>query len=86
VLIEAMAAGSGVVLAGANPGYLSVIGPRPEVSVDARDTEAFALLLERLVTDSTLRDEIHAEQQEHVKQFDVTTVGDRVLSELYAMR
>ena len=42
VLIEAMAAGSGVVLAGANPGYLSVIGPRPEVSVDARDTEAFA--------------------------------------------
>src|SRR6188768_1361139 len=38
VLIEAMASGAGVVLAGANPGYLSVIGPRPEASVDATDT------------------------------------------------
>ena len=45
VLIEAMASGSGVVLAGANPGYLTVIGPRPEVSVDAADTVAFAAAL-----------------------------------------
>ena len=83
VLIEAMAAGSGVVLAGANPGYLSVIGDRAEVSVDARDTEAFASLLERLVEDSALRDEIHAEQQAQVQEFDVNVVGDRVLRELY---
>ena len=83
VLIEAMAAGSGVVLAGANPGYLSVIGDRAEVSVDARDTEAFASLLERLVEDSALRDEIHAEQQALVLEFDVNVVGERVLRELY---
>jgi len=83
VLIEAVAAGAGVVRSGANPGYLSVIGDRAEVSVDARDTEAFASLLERLVEDSALRDEIHAEQQALVQEFDVNVVGERVLRELY---
>ena len=52
VLIEAMASGAGVVVAGANPGYLSVINDRPEVSVDARDTEAFAATLLRLIEDA----------------------------------
>lgn len=86
VLVEAMAslsgAGSGVVLAGANPGYLSVIGPRPEVSVDASDDVAFAEALARLLTDAALRGELHAHQAEHVRQFDVEAVGAQVL-ELY---
>ena len=84
VLIEAMASGSGVVLAGANPGYLSVIGDRPEVSVDAQDTEAFAAALTRLVGDDALRAELHAEQQTHIETFDLPVVGARVVSELYA--
>ncbi|BDZ62678.1 phosphatidyl-myo-inositol mannosyltransferase [Demequina sediminis] len=82
VLVEAMASGAGVVLAGANPGYLSVIGPRPEVSVDAADDVAFAAALERLVRDAELRAELHAEQAEHVRQFDIQRVGAQVL-ELY---
>jgi phosphatidylinositol alpha-mannosyltransferase len=85
VLIEAMAAGAGVVLAGANPGYLSVIGDRPEVSVDATDTAAFAAALTRLVEDATLREELHAEQQERVQGFDLQVVGKRVVRELYAL-
>ncbi len=85
VLIEAMAAGAGVVLAGANPGYLSVIGPRAEVSVDATDAAAFAAALTRLITDPALRAELHAEQQEHVKEFDLDAVGERVVSELYGV-
>ena len=85
VLIEAMAAGAGVVLAGANPGYLSVIGPQPEVSVDASDTAAFAAALTRLITDPALRAELHAEQQEHVKQFDLTAVGEQMMRELYGV-
>jgi phosphatidylinositol alpha-mannosyltransferase len=85
VLIEAMAAGAGVVVAGANPGYLSVINDRPEVQVDARDTEAFAATLLRLIDDADLRAELHAEQAEHVKQFDLTVVGERVLAELYGV-
>lgn len=83
VLIEAMAAGAGVVLAGANPGYLAVIGDRAEVSVDAKDTSAFAAILERLLTDAALRAEIHAEQQVLVETFDVNVVGERVMRELY---
>jgi phosphatidyl-myo-inositol alpha-mannosyltransferase len=85
VLIEAMASGAGVVVAGANPGYLSVINDRPEVSVDARDTAAFAATLKRLIDDAGLRAELHAEQAEHVKQFDIVTVGERVVGELYGV-
>ena len=83
VLIEAMASGAGVVLAGANPGYLAVIGPRPEVSVDASDAAAFAAALDVLIADPALRAELHAEQQEHVNQFDLDVVGERIVSELY---
>ncbi len=79
VLVEAMASGAGVVLAGANPGYLSVIGDRPEVSVDARDTAAFAAALERLLTDEALRVELHAEQAERVRRFAVDRVGAQIL-------
>jgi len=85
VLVEAMASGAGVVVAGANPGYLSVINDRPEVQVDARDTKAFAELLARLVGDPLLREELHREQQEHVKQFDLQVVGERIVRELYAL-
>ena len=85
VLVEAMASGAGVVVAGANPGYLSVIGSRPEVSVDATDTAAFAALLTRLVGDAALRDELHGEQQESVKQFDLEVVGERIVRELYGV-
>ncbi len=88
VLVEAMASlagrGDGVVLAGANPGYLSVIGARPDVSVDARDADVFAQALLRLIEDPALRAEIHAEQAEHVQQFDVEVVGAKVL-EVYGV-
>ncbi|WP_062070137.1 glycosyltransferase family 4 protein [Demequina sediminicola] len=83
VLIEAMASGAGVVFGGANPGYLTVLGDRPEVSVDARDTTAFSAALARLIEDDALRAELHAEQAERVMRFDVETVGAQIL-ELYA--
>lgn len=79
VLIEAMASGAGVTLGGNNPGYLSVLGDRPEVSVDPRDTRAFAGALARLIEDPQLREELHAEQTERVKRFDVAVVGQQVL-------
>lgn len=84
VLIEAMASGAGVVLGGANPGYLSVLGDRPEVSVDATDTAAFVRALTALVEDDALRTELHAEQAQRVRQFDVETVGAQIL-DLYGV-
>ena len=80
VLIEAMASGAGVVLGGANPGYLTVLGERPEVSVDARDTAAFAAALARLIDDAPLREELHAHQAERVRRFDVRVVGRQILA------
>ncbi|MDN4480747.1 glycosyltransferase family 4 protein [Demequina muriae] len=80
VLIEAMASGAGVVIGGDNPGYLSVLGDRSEVSVNPRDTAAFAASLARLIDDAALRATVHEEQAERVERFDVTVVGEQILS------
>ncbi|WNM24201.1 glycosyltransferase family 4 protein [Demequina capsici] len=83
VLIEAMAAGAGVVIGGDNPGYTSTLGD-PDAMIDARDTEAFAALITSLVRDPVRRAELHARQQERVKDFDSATVLKGVL-ELYGV-
>ena len=83
VLIEAMASGSDVVVGGDNPGYRSVLGDRPDVLVRARDHEAFAATLERLIASPELRAEIRAEQAVRVREFDISTVGPKVEA-LYA--
>lgn len=79
VLIEAMAAGAGVVVGGNNPGYRSVLGERPEVTVDAADAVAFAAALELLINDASLRAVIHAEQAEQLRAFDVNVAGAAML-------
>ncbi|WP_062209691.1 glycosyltransferase family 4 protein [Demequina oxidasica] len=82
VLIEAMASGSGVVMGGDNPGYRSVLGERPQVTVDARDAGAFAAVLQEVLSDAALRDEIHDEQVELLKAYDINVTGAAML-ELY---
>lgn len=83
VLIEAMAAGAGVVIGGNNPGYASVLGERPETLVDPRNNLQFAQQLEKFLTDTKLVQDIHNWQQEHVKQYDIEVVGPKIL-EVYA--
>lgn len=78
VLIEAMAAGAGVVVGGNNPGYSSVLGDTPECLVDAGNPSMLAVKLEELLADSDLRQSLHAIQQESVKQFDINIVGTRL--------
>ncbi len=78
VLIEAMAAGAGVVIGGNNPGYTSVLGNEQPTLFDPKDTAAFADLLHLLLTDEIKVAQIHAEQQERVKQFDVAVVGQQI--------
>src|SRR5690606_30310860 len=79
VLLEAMAASNGVVLAGNNPGYASVMAPRPESLFDPRDTAAFADLLVRTLTDKKAARAAATWQRQYVKQFDVAVVGKRTL-------
>jgi phosphatidyl-myo-inositol alpha-mannosyltransferase len=78
VLLEGMASGAGVTMGGDNPGYRSVLGKWPQTLVNPRDTAAFAQALEKFITDSSLRNSTHAEQQEAVKAYDVAVVGTKI--------
>lgn len=79
VLIEAMAAGSEVVLAGDNPGYRCVMGDQPTLLVDPTDEKEFANRLALLLKSDNVRRGLHKWQLEHVKQYDVNVVGQQML-------
>lgn len=80
VLIEAMAAGAGVVIAGDNPGYQTVMGSIPEAMINPHDTKAFANVLQTFLSDAQKAKEVHAKQQELVKQYDINVVGPQILA------
>lgn len=75
VLVEAMAAGAGVVLGGNNPGYKSVLGPQPYLLFDPSDIKAFADQLKVFINDKKLREKMHEWQEESVEQYDISIVG-----------
>jgi phosphatidylinositol alpha-mannosyltransferase len=75
VLIEAMAAGSGAVLAGDNPGYATVLAKKPDLLVDPRNTEKFAARLTELLTDKKKTARYRSWQSAEVKKYDIDTVG-----------
>ncbi len=79
VLLEGMAAARGVVLAGNNPGYASVMGERPEVLFDPTDEEQFADMMQRFLEDAQARAACHTWQQQFVRQFDVPNVADEIM-------
>ena len=83
VLIEAMAADSGVVIGGNNPGYLTVLGELPETIIDVHDKQSFANRLETLMTDKKLQKKLHEKQSELVKKYDINVVGPKLLEEYY---
>ena len=80
VLIEAMAAGSGIVLAGNNPGYTSVMGEQPKLLVDPTNTKLFAERLAELLDDKQQAAQLHNWQESHIKQYDVNVVGQQILA------
>lgn len=82
VLTEAMAAARGVVLAGNNPGYASVISSADQL-IDPKNIPAFAQALAVWLSDADARKRAAREQRKYVQQFDVNVVGSK-LEELYA--
>jgi phosphatidylinositol alpha-mannosyltransferase len=80
VLVEAMAASSGIVLGGDNPGYRSVLGDQPLLLVNPKDTAAFAERLEMLLSDKARVAELHNWQAQAVKQYDINIVGQQIMS------
>lgn len=82
VLLEAMATNGPVVLAGNNPGYMSVVGKQFQMVVDPHDSINFGRQLIKLLEDKTLRSQLKRWQGLRVKDFDVKTVGPE-LEKLY---
>ncbi len=80
VLIEAMAAGAGVVLGGNNPGYTSVLGPVPETLFDPHDPAQLASILSNLLSNPAEAKKIHNAQQQLVRHYDIQVVGPQVLN------
>jgi len=79
VLIEAMAAGAGVVLGGNNPGYSSVLADKPELLFNPRDTQSFANKLQSFLDDAALARQASAWQGRTVKQYDIDVVGAQII-------
>ena len=78
VLVEAMAAGAGVVLGGDNPGYRSVLQKKKELLIDSTDTKNFAIRLQRLLTDSKLLERLNHWQSSQIRKYDVENVGKQI--------
>ena len=82
VLIEAMAAGSKVILAGNNPGYASVLSDQPVMLVDPKNSQEFADRLDKMLNDRRLIEGLQAWQKDTIKQYDINIVGAK-LEKLY---
>ena len=80
VLIEAMAAGARVVLGGNNVGYQSVLSDHPDLLIDARDTKSFANRLQYFLEHKDARLAAAAWAQNAVKQYDVSRVGQKIVT------
>ncbi len=79
VLVEAMAARAGVVLAGNNSGYRSVLRERPAQLFDPYDTAKFAKALKGFAFNKPARNRASKWQETQVGQYDVSRVGNQLL-------
>ena len=75
VLIEAMAAGSRVVIGGNNVGYSSVLGEKPELLFDPRQSADFAEKLRQYIDDPAARTVTALWNKTTVERYDVAVVG-----------
>lgn len=79
-VVEALAATHGIVLAGDNAGYRSVMGPLADQLVPVRDTPAFAQLLADCIADPDRRERARERQLAQARSFDVQVVGPQVVA------
>lgn len=79
VLLEAMAAARGVVLAGNNPGYASVMQPYPDQVFDPTNTENLAQRLAWYLDNPIGRERASLLQHQYVRRFDINMVGQELV-------
>lgn len=85
VLLEAMAPGRSVVLAGDNAGYSSVMNGLPDQLFSAKDSSELAAKLEKYLTDPELSSQVAKSQARYVRQFDTLVVGRQLESDFYKL-
>ncbi len=85
ILVEAMATGQSVVLAGDNPGYNKVMEGSEHNIFNPKNIESLTALLKRYIDGPKKRQDRIAWQLNIIKQYDVEVVGKRLL-QLYAKR
>lgn len=79
VLVEAMAAGSKVVIGGNNAGYRSILGQQPYLLFDPKDRAAFVEHLTLFINDDKMRAKMFDWQQQAVGQYDINVVGPKLV-------
>lgn len=84
VLLEAMAASRGAVLAGNNPGYASVMAPFPDSLFDTQNEVKLAHILATLLDDPKKRASLSMAQHVAVRQYDIASVGPRLIAQYTA--
>jgi phosphatidylinositol alpha-mannosyltransferase len=83
VLTEAMAADHPVVLGADNDGYRTVLEPYPNVLFPILDPISLANKLKIYLTDPTARSKALAWQKSTINQYDVATVGPKLVARYY---
>ena len=79
VLLEAMASGNSIVLAGDNSGYRSVMNPYPELLFKPHDSKQLADLILKYIFNISGNKEIKIWEKQYSKNFDVNIVGNKLL-------
>jgi phosphatidylinositol alpha-mannosyltransferase len=80
VLLEAIAAGAGVVVGARNAAYAEVLAATPAVLSVPGDPTDLARMIVRLVSDDRLRSQVHASQQVVAARHDVAVVTATLLA------
>lgn len=78
VLLEAMASGRAAVLAGDNPGYRTVMTPRPEQLFDPHNAAALTDLLGQYVRHEKIRERAQKWGTVYTADFDIKIVGKQL--------
>ena len=79
VLLEAMASGKSVVLAGNNLGYASVMSPKKDLLFDPIDVEILTSKLIKFLVDVESRKKFAEWGHEYTKDYDVEVVGPKLV-------
>jgi phosphatidylinositol alpha-mannosyltransferase len=80
VLIEAMAAGSRVILGGNNEGYRTVLDDYPDLLIDPNNPLTFAERIKYYLEHKDARERAYNWAQQAIEQYSVENVGKKILS------